>query len=154
MTSTNISFIDQAVAKFQNLDANDRLTVLHLIYCEVNDEVPPLALDEAQHEGGSNLVAKIQELPKTEQLSALHSLVQPKGSDQNKSGEATISTDDYHSMSAEHKLGFWYQLGKNLGSSIIDVPSDYIPSEKATEVVDLLETTSMNDFVSFLKQVL
>lgn len=57
-------------------------------------------------------------------------------------------------MNAEEKLAFWYQLAQNLGTTIIGVPDDYIPSEKATEVVDLLHTPNIEDLVAFFKRVL
>ena len=39
-------------------------------------------------------------------------------------------------------------------TSIIAVPNDYIPSEEATEVIDLLHTPNIEDLVTFFKRVL
>ena len=36
---------------------------------------------------------------------------------------------------------------------IIGVPNDYLPSEKATEVIDLLHTPNIKDLVNFFKRV-
>ncbi|MEH2439604.1 orange carotenoid protein N-terminal domain-containing protein [Nostoc sp.] len=73
---------------------------------------------------------------------------------QNEVRETAIPTEEYASMNAEEKLAFWYQLAQNLGTTIIGVPDDYIPSEKATEVVDLLHTPNIEDLVAFFKRVL
>ncbi|MBE9037889.1 orange carotenoid protein N-terminal domain-containing protein [aff. Roholtiella sp. LEGE 12411] len=148
MTSTNINFSEQGISKFQNLDVDDRLTVLALLYNEIADEVPAIALNNVPNDSTANLVAQIQNLPQAEQLIALRQLLK------NEEGETAISTKEYAAMSTDCKLAFWYHLAQNLGTSIIGVPNDHIPSEKATEVLDLLETPNLEELVTFLKQVL
>ncbi|MHC5936673.1 orange carotenoid protein N-terminal domain-containing protein [Nostoc sp.] len=149
MTSTNINFLEQSVTKFQNLDIDDRLTVLALLYTEIADAIPALCLNNVPNEKSANLVAQIQNLPQAEQLFALRQLL-----NQEEVGETPISTQEYASISVEDKLAFWYQLAQNLGTTIIGVPNDYIPSEKATEVLDLLHTPNIEDLVTFFKRVL
>ncbi|MFN6464687.1 MAG: orange carotenoid protein N-terminal domain-containing protein [Nostoc sp. DedVER02] len=149
MTSTNVNFLEQSVSKFQSLDTDDRLTVLALLYTEIGDEIPSLCLNNTPNEQTANLVAQIQNLPQQEQVPALRQLL-----NQNEVGETAIPTEEYASMNAEDKLGFWYQLAQNLGTTIIGVPDDHIPSEKATEVVDLLHTPNIEDLVTFFKRVL
>ncbi len=149
MTSTNTNFIEQGVSKFQSLDVDDRLTVLALVYNEISDEVPAIALNDVPNESTANLLAQIQNLPQAEQLIALRQLLH-----QDEAGETAIPTKDYASMSVDCKLAFWYHLAQNLGTSVINLPTDYIPSEKATEVLDLLETPSLEELLTFLKQVL
>ncbi|MBN3871245.1 orange carotenoid protein N-terminal domain-containing protein [Nostoc sp. JL33] len=149
MTSTNVNFLEQSVTKFQSLDIDDRLTVLALLYTEITDEIPALCLNNVPNENSANLVAQIQNLPQAEQLSALRQLLNP-----DEVGETPIPTQEYTSISVEDKLAFWYQLAQNLGTTIIGVPNDYIPSEKATEVLDLLHTPNIDDLVTFFKRVL
>ncbi|AUB41235.1 Ketosteroid isomerase-related protein [Nostoc flagelliforme CCNUN1] len=149
MTSTNVNFLEQSVSKFQSLDTDDRLTVLALLYTEISDEIPAIALNDVPNEKTANLVAQIQNLPQQEQVSALRQLLH-----QDKVGETAIPTEEYASMNADDKLAFWYQLAQNLGTTIIGIPDDYIPSEKATEVVDLLHTPNIEDLVNFFKRVL
>ncbi len=149
MTSTNVNFLEQSVSKFNNLDPGDRLTVLSLLYTEISDEIPAIALNDVPNEKTANLVAQIQKLPQQEQVSGLGQLL-----NQDEVGETAIPTEEYGSMNVDDKLAFWYQLAQNLGTTIIGVPDDYIPSEKATEVVDLLDTPNMEDLVTFLKRVL
>jgi len=149
MTSTNIDFLEQGVSKFQSLDIDDRLTVLSLLYTEISGEIPAIALNDVPNEKTANLVAQIQNLPQAEQLFALRHLL-----NQDKVGETVIPTQEYASMSADDKLAFWYQLAKNLGVSVVGIPNDYIPSEKATEVLDLVQTPNIEEFMNFLKRVL
>ncbi|MEH1869104.1 MAG: orange carotenoid protein N-terminal domain-containing protein [Nostoc sp.] len=149
MTSTNVNFLEQSVSKFQRLDADDRLTVLALLYTEICDEIPSLCLNNVPNENTANLVAQIQNLPQAEQLFALRQLL-----NQDEIGQTAIPTEEYASMNVDDKLAFWYHLAQNLGTTIIGVPDDYIPSEKATEVIDLLHTPNIEDLVTFFKQVL
>ena len=149
MTSTNVNFLEQSVSKFQSLDTDDRLSVLALLYTEISDEIPAIALNDVPNEKTANLVAQIQNLPQQEQVSALRQLIS-----QDKAGETAIPTEEYASMNANDKLAVWYQLAQNLGTTIIGIPNDYLPSEKATEVVDLLHTPNIEDLVNFFKQVL
>ncbi|MCC5628732.1 Orange carotenoid-binding protein [Nostoc sphaeroides CHAB 2801] len=149
MTSTNVNFLEQSVSKFQSLNTDDRLTVLALLYTEICDEIPALCLNDVTNEKTANLVAQIQNLPQAEQLFALRQLV-----NQDEVGQTAIPTEEYTSMSADDKLAFWYHLAQNLGTTIIGVPDDYIPSEKATEVIDLLHTPNIEDLVTFFKRVL
>lgn len=147
MTSTNVNFLEQAVSKFQNLNADDRLSVLALLYTEIADEIPAIALNDVPNDNTANLVAQIQGLPQAEQVLALRQLFTPDEANDNSISQG------YTAMNSELKLGFWYHLAQNLGSSLVDVPDDYIPSEAATEVLDLLDTPNIEDIVSFLKQV-
>ncbi|MCL6752500.1 Orange carotenoid-binding protein [Nostoc sp. CCCryo 231-06] len=149
MTSTNVNFLEQSVSKFQSLDTDDRLTVLALLYTEIADEIPAIALNDVPNERTANLVAQIQNLPQAEQLFALRQLLHP-----DEVAETAIPTQEYTSMSADDKLAVWYQLAQNLKTSIICLPDDYLPSEKATEVVDLLHTPNIEDLVNFFKRVL
>jgi Orange carotenoid protein, N-terminal len=149
MTSTNIDFSEVAVSKFQNLNADDRLAVLALLFSEVSDEVPASALNYMPDDGTADLVAEIQNLSQPDQILALRQL-QNKG----EAGETLISTDHYASMDAECKLAFWYQLGRNLGGSVVGIPKDYIPSEQAAEVLDLFEMNSSEQIMSFMQQIL
>ncbi|MEH2160915.1 MAG: orange carotenoid protein N-terminal domain-containing protein [Nostoc sp.] len=149
MTSTNVNFLEQSVSKFQSLEIDDRLTVLALLYTEISDAIPSLCLNNTPNEKTANLVAQIQNLPQGEQLFALRQLL-----NQDEVGERAIPAEEYASINVDDKLAFWYQLAQNLGTSIIGVPNDYIPSEKATEVLDLLHTPNIEDLVTFFKRVL
>lgn len=149
MTSTNINFLEQAVSKFKSLSADDRLAVLALLYTDIADEIPAIALNDVPNENTGNLVAQVQKLPEAEQLFALRQLINPESK-----ADTTIPIQEYASMSPDLKLAFWYHLAQNLGSSLVAVPNDYIPSEQSTAVLDLLDTPDLEALVNFLKQVL
>lgn len=148
MTSTNTNFIEVAVSKFKNLNADDRLAVLALLFSQVSEEVPASALNCMPNDGTADLVAEIQKVSQPEQIVALRQLQNQEGS------EKVISTDSYTSMDAECKLAFWYHLAQNLGGSLVGIPLDYIPSEPAAEVLDLLQMASTEEIMSFMQQVL
>lgn len=148
MTSTNVDFIEQAVSKFNNLNQDDRLSVLELLYHQITDDIPASALSCMPTEGSVDLVTEIQKLSQPDQVVALRKLIH------NQSGEAAISTDDYAAMEAECKLAFWYHLAQNLGGSVIAVPKDYLPTEEASEVLDLFEKNSVEEIMSFMLRVI
>ena len=150
MTSTtNINFIEPAVSKFQNLDVNDRLIVLALIYNEIAYEIPAITLDCVPKDKDKQLLSQIQQLSPTAQIFALRQLLSP-----NEGKETIISTQEYASMNTECRMNFWYHLGQNLGVTIVGLPEDYVPSEKATEVLELVHTTNIEEIVQFLEKVL
>ncbi|MBD2607942.1 Orange carotenoid-binding protein [Scytonema hofmannii FACHB-248] len=149
MTSTNTNFTQQAVSKFQNLNADDRLAVLALLFTQISEEVPASALNCMPSDGTADLVAEIQNLSHSEQISALRNL-----QNQSEGGDTGISTDNYASMDAECKLAFWYHLAQNLGGSVVGIPHDYIPSEAAAEVLDLFQMDSTEEIMTFMQRVL
>ncbi|MDB9373659.1 orange carotenoid protein N-terminal domain-containing protein [Nodularia sphaerocarpa] len=149
MTSTNINFLEQAVSKFQTLDRDDQLLVLALIYHEIAYEIPAITSDCVPKDSDKKLLSQIQQLSTTQQIFALRQLLR-----QDQEEEKIISTEEYASMSIGCKMSFWYHLAQNLGTTIVGIPDDYIPSEKATEVLELVNTTNVQEIVNFLEMVL
>ena len=148
MNSTNVDFIEQAVSKFNNLNQDDRLSVLELLYHQITDDISVSALNTMPNEGSVDLVTEIQKLSHPEQVVALRNLIHKE------SGEAAISTDDYAAMDAECKLAFWYHLAQNLGGSVIAVPKDYLPTEEASAVLDLFQKNNLEEVMSFMLRVI
>ncbi|WP_414550186.1 orange carotenoid protein N-terminal domain-containing protein [Anabaena sp. CCY 0017] len=150
MTSTsNINFVEQAVSKFQTLDRDDRLIVLALIYHGIAYEIPAITSACVPKDKDQQLLSQIQQLSTTEQIFALRQLLS-----QEEQEEKIISTENYISMNIECKMSFWYHLAQNLGTTIVGIPEDYIPSEKAIEVLELVDTTNVQEIVIFLERVL
>ncbi|AFZ24658.1 Orange carotenoid protein [Cylindrospermum stagnale PCC 7417] len=169
MTATNINAVRQAVSAFHELQEDEQLTVLGLIYAENADTIPADAIDSLPIETAGDLVAQIQQLSPEEQLYALGDLLSANRNDQDEvmldphpskalveltRGGTKIPTGEYGSLSAEAKLAFWYLIGERLGTTIIGIPRDYSPSESATELLNTLKSLNTNDLVTFLKQVL
>jgi hypothetical protein len=172
MSFTGVSNQKTVMSKFKALDVDDRLAVLATVYGEIADEVAPTTTQpNAQDEGGANLLKQIQGLPSDKQIDSLRELLSGKRSggevelDVNpskalgelfKGGEdaPSISTNDYNAMNADAKLSFWFQTAQNLGKSVVGIPADYIPNERVTEVLELLDTNQIENIVSFLKQAL
>ncbi|MBE9193042.1 Orange carotenoid-binding protein [Gloeocapsopsis crepidinum LEGE 06123] len=167
MTSTNMDSVNKSVAAFKQLDIDDRLAALALIYQEVASAVPANALQASPQVSG--LVAKIQELSQERQVDALRDLLPATRNDQNEttldpnpskaltelvSGGNTVPTGEYGSMPTESKLAFWYQVAQKLGNGVVGIPSDYHPSAKVTELLSSLKSLDTDQKVSFLTQAL
>ncbi|MEA5565331.1 MULTISPECIES: orange carotenoid protein N-terminal domain-containing protein [unclassified Anabaena] len=169
MTSTNVNPVEQAVADFKQLDIDDRLVVFGSLFSNVADTISTSDIDKLPTQKAAELVAQIQQLSPEEQLYALRDLLPASRNDQNETmldphpskamvelaqGGTKIPTGEYGKLNAEGKLAFWYFLGQRLGSTIINIPSNYTPTEQATAVLNNLQSLNTNDLVSFLKQVL
>ncbi|AUT01451.1 Orange carotenoid-binding protein [Nostoc sp. CENA543] len=169
MTSTNVNPVEQAAANFQQLDIDDRLVVLGALFEQVSDTISTSDIDKLPTQKAAELVAQIQQVSPEEQIFALRDLLPATRNDQDETildphpskamvelaqGGTTIPTGEYGALKAEEKLAFWYYLGQRLGSTVIDIPDDYIPSDQATEVLSNLQSLDTDDLVSFLKQVL
>ncbi|MFH7025967.1 MAG: orange carotenoid protein N-terminal domain-containing protein [Heteroscytonema crispum UTEX LB 1556] len=170
MTSTNINPLRQSISAFQNLDIDDQLAVLALVYKSIGDTIPANVVDSLPTQEASHLVAQIQQLSQEEQLHALRDCLPAEITDQDEvmldphpskalaelvqGGGTTIPTGEYGQMQTESKLAFWYALAQKLGNGVIGIPNDYQPSEQATAVLNSLKSLSTDDLVSFLKRVL
>lgn len=167
MTSTNMDSINKSVAAFKQLDIDDRLAALALIYQDVASAVPANALSSSSAVTG--LVSKVQELSQERQVDALRDLLPATKNDQNETtldpnpskaltelvtGGNTIPTHEYGTMPTESKLAFWYQVAQKLGNGVVGIPSDYSPSAKVTELLSSLNSLDTEQKVSFLTQAL
>ena len=169
MTSTNFNPVQQSVSRFQQLHIDDRLAVMGLVYSETANQLPADMIDALPTQKPAELVAQIQQVSPEEQLYALRDLLPATKNDQDEimldphptkatvelvQGGTTIPTGEYGAMSKEEKLAFWSLLAERLGTTVIDIPHDYILSDPATEVFNSIKLLNTNDLVSFLKQVL
>jgi Orange carotenoid protein, N-terminal len=169
MTSTNVNPSQQAVAAFQRLKIDDRLAVLGLLFTQVADKIPANVTSSLPTENAAELVAQVQKLSSEEQLYALRDLLPADRHDQDEvmldpnpskamvelaQGGNTISTGEYGNMQPEGKLAFWYLLAERLRTAIMDLSSQYQPSQQATEVLNSLQSMNTDDLLSFLKKVL
>ncbi|MEA5620598.1 orange carotenoid protein N-terminal domain-containing protein [Cronbergia sp. UHCC 0137] len=169
MTATNVGSITQASRTFQQLNIDDKLAILGLIYKEKSDQIPANIIDLLPTDRSVDLVAQIQQLSPQEQLFALRDLLPATRHDQDEimldphpskamvelsHGGTTIPTGAYGEMNTEGKLAFWYLLAERLGSTIIGIPDDYHPSEPATTLLNSLKALHTNDLLAFLKQIL
>jgi hypothetical protein len=169
MTSTNFNPVQQSVSRFQQLHIDDRLAVMGLVYSETANQLPADMIDALPTQKPAELVAQIQQISPEEQLYALRDLLPATKNDQDEimldphptkatlelaQGGTTIPTGEYGAISKEEKLAFWSLLAERLGTTIIDIPHDYILSDAATEVFNAIKLLNTNDLVSFLKQAL
>lgn len=167
MTSANMDSLNKSVAAFKQLDIDDRLAALALIYQNVAGSVPANALTSSSEVTG--LVGKIGELSQERQVDALRDLLPATKNDQNEttldpnpskalteliSGGNTIPTSEYGNMPTESKLAFWYQVAQKLGNGVVGIPSDYSPSAKVTELLSSLQSLDTEQKVNFLTQAL
>lgn len=164
---TDMNAIQAALSAFQGLKVDDRLAVLATLYGQIASKIPADVKNALPAQNATNLVARIEQLPSEEQLSALRTLLPAEPSDKNAvvldpnpskaltelvtGGGTSIPTEEYGSFNAESKLAFWYTLAGKLGSSIIGIPSGTKPTQESTQVLSLLESMNTDQLVSFLR---
>lgn len=176
MTATNINNLETAVSKFQALDVDDKLATLASLYSEVSDEVAPISnQNTAESQDSANLVKQIQQLNSEEQIVALRDLLSTNHNSQGEvaldehptqallevvqgssddSGNTKISNNSYIAMNDDAKLSFWFQIGQNLGKSVVGVPADHKPNERVIEVLDLVNSDNVENLIAFFKKAL
>lgn len=165
--TANTDTVKQAVKAFNQLDIDDRLAALALIYQKVAGSVPPDAVGAASSEV-SGLVSQIEHMSHERQIDALRDILPAERTDQDEitldpnpskaltelvSGGNTVPTGEYGSMKPESKLAFWYQVGQKLGNSMVSIPSDFSPSSAVTELLSSLAPLDVEQQLAFLTKV-
>ncbi|MFH7025968.1 MAG: orange carotenoid protein N-terminal domain-containing protein [Heteroscytonema crispum UTEX LB 1556] len=148
MTSTNVNRLEETISKFRSLSIEDKLGVLALLYNKIGRSIPTDELDAIADDSIHPMVTQIQQLVPKEQLALLSDLLTQKESDR------PDLTDEYASISAESKLGFWSVIAQKVGDTIIGVPGDYHPSAQVDEVLGFLKSLDIKDLAFFLKEIM
>ncbi|BAU12003.1 hypothetical protein LEP3755_25270 [Leptolyngbya sp. NIES-3755] len=168
MTSMNASDLDQAIAKFQSLPANDQLALLGLLFKNLSGSIPATAFSSANSSEMTGLIQEIQAQSTDEQVQTLGGFLRSKTGpgdeialDPNPSKamvelipgnkQPTNSGGDrYKAMDGNTRLAFWYQLGQQLASGI---PTDATLSSEATQLLMELQPLSPEEQASFVSQL-
>lgn len=169
MTAANTDAIKQSVKTFKNLNTDEQLATLALLYTKVSGSVSRESVAKASSSEVEGIVSKIEELSQERQVDALRDLLPANKTDQDEitldpnpskaltelvSGGNTVPTAEYGSLSAESKLAFWYHVGQKLGNKVTAIPTEYNPTSKVKELVESLSSLDVEQQVSFLTQVM
>ncbi|HLO87843.1 MAG TPA: orange carotenoid protein N-terminal domain-containing protein [Nostocaceae cyanobacterium] len=163
MVSTNSNNLEQAVVDFQELDIDDRLLLLGLIYQQFVDSIPLDDLRAIAQPNVDILVQEIQQLTLEEQLTFLSDTLSKEEISQEETllGVASELNNsnfypnrEYRLLNSESKLACWYLIAQNLAAIISDIPNEYFPTPPAIELFNFLRSLNINRLVFFLKQIL
>lgn len=137
--------LNQPVAAFKNLNVNDRLVAMALIYTEVAGSITAATLKRNSPEVAKEFVHQIEQMSKEEQLLALRDLLTGAGS--------SPLTLEYQSLDTNSKLSMWYQLAQGMGTAIAGIPNDYTVSAEVADFLNSLKSMDFEHLVSLLSSV-
>jgi hypothetical protein len=161
MTSVNTNNLDQSIAKFQSLPAEEQLIVLGALFKEISGSIP---LGSANSEEITLLVQQVQAQRQDEQIQTLGDILANQTAKDDQvaldphpsqamiellPGNTQPALTRYTSLDPNARLVFWYQLGQQLSSTL---PSD-ISSSEASEIFTSLRSLDTDQKAAFLSQI-
>lgn len=146
-TSTNRESSHQAYKEtFQSLKVDDQLALLWHLYVKMGGSTRPANPEDTAPDSGEGLFNKVKEKFHQEQLQVMRDLL---------GGASTDITQEYHSLSNNTKLAFWYELARGMEeSTIVQVPSDHQLSSEAQELISAVGALGFEDQYIFLRNSL
>ncbi len=136
---------DQIINQIKQLDVDQQLALLWVVYTKIGTSITPAAPDAASPAIAGGLFEQVKQLGQQEQLEAMRAIAQ---------GSDTTLSREYGSLSAETKLAFWYQLAQGMTSgSIIPMPEDYSLSSEVSQAVGTLESSGFEEQITVLRNV-
>lgn len=147
------------------MHTDDKLGLLALIYREISGSIPA---EDLQKSSESEIVEDIQKMSAQEQVNALRDILPATKADRDEitldphpskaltglvQGEVEVPTGKYGKLSAESKLGFWYQIAHKLGNNIVPISSDYSPSAEAMQLFDSIKGMGNEQMIEFVSQI-
>jgi hypothetical protein len=131
---------------FRNLSIDNQLALLWYLYDKMGSSIDFGDPDGTAPDTSEGLFNKVKEKSHEEQLQIMRDLLTPSSTDIRK---------EYDSLSNNTKLAFWYRLAQGMeNSTIVPVPSDYQLSEKAKELLSMLEPIDFELKYAFLRDAL
>ena len=145
MVLSNAAGPDQIVAEIQELDVDQQLALLWVLYTKAGGSITPAAPDAAAPEIAGGLFEQVKQQDQQTQLQTMRDIAQ---------GKDTVISREYGSLSAETKLAFWYQLAQGMeAGTIIPMPEDYEISDAVNSTVGAMETAGFETQITVLRKV-
>lgn len=143
MTIQNIAeHLDQAVQALKVLDVDSQLALMWDLFYDIKEQLNPGGEEMTGDDVASDLVERLKQMSKDEQLQALRNLME--------SADTNV-TQDYRSFSEKGKLFFWYLLAQSTETgSTATIPFNYEKSAQAKELLEQLKTLKFQKKVDFI----
>lgn len=169
MASQNTETLAQSVRAFKRLPANEQLAALGSIYTEIGNSISfpsgnPTASGDVQR-----LIEQVKQMRQENQLQFLQDVLSEE-----KTGQEAIALDphpskamleltpggitppleQYNHLDANSRLAFWYYLAQQMGRDMVQMPANYSPSSQAESFLSTLRSSSFEQQIEFLRQVI
>lgn len=135
--------VDRALRAYQNLSVDEKLAFLWYVYTKMGDSVTPAAPGSAGFDISTGLFNQVKEKSFEEQLDIQRKII---------SGEDTVISREYGSLSEDTKLLFWYQLAQGMDAgTIVPMPEDYQPSSSIEQLLPQVEAMDFEQQITLLR---
>ncbi len=135
--------IQATTAAFQRLSTDDQLAALWYIYTEIGRSITPAAPGAARLQLAEGILNQIRQMAPPEQLQVMRDLVNRVN---------TPISRAYGVLSANTKLGFWFQLAEWMkDGSVIPVPANYQKSGDVSQMILTLQNLEFNQQITVLR---
>ncbi|WP_036477174.1 orange carotenoid protein N-terminal domain-containing protein [Myxosarcina sp. GI1] len=144
MTSANLDQnVDRALSAYNSLSVDDKLAFLWYVYKDMGDSVTPAAPGAAGADISGGLFNQVKEKSFEEQLDIQRKLI---------SGQDSLISREYGSLSANTKLLFWYQLAQGMDEgTIVPMPDDYKASGSVEQLLPQIESLDSEQQITLLR---
>jgi hypothetical protein len=136
--------LDRVFNAFQSLNVDDKLALLWFVYTKMGSSITPAAPGAAGDAIADGLYNQIKELSHQEQLKVQRQLF---------TGEESLFSREYGSLSDNTKLLFWYRLAQGMEEEVIvPMPDNYQLTGSAEQLLPQLEAMEFQQQITFLRE--
>jgi hypothetical protein len=134
----------QVVNAFNQLGTDDKLALLYYVYERMGDSITPAAPTAADPELVPTLLGDYLQLSDDDQLQIMREIVEKKD---------TESSRAYGGLTENNQLLVWYTWAKEMGTNVVDMPSDYEMKSAVKEALNKIENLEFQEQISMLRTV-
>ncbi len=136
--------IQDTISEFNKLQTDDKLALLYYVYEKMGDSITPAAPQAAEPELTPTLMDDYFNLSHQEQLQIMRDIVNGSDSEYSRA---------YGAIKENNQLLVWYAWAEAMGETVIDMPSDYSPSDTINNLLGKIEGLDFQQQISMLREI-
>jgi Orange carotenoid protein, N-terminal len=133
----------EAVNNFENLNADDQLAALYLIYKKMGDSVTPAAPNAANPNLAPMLLEDFLTLANDKQLEIMRDIANCKDTDYSRA---------YGALTANNQLLVWFIWAEEMGNRVVGFP-DNAATSTVNQIVSQVENLSFEEQMFLLREI-
>jgi hypothetical protein len=128
---------------YSALETDAKLALLYYVYEKMGKSITPAAPAAADPELLPMLFDQFFERSGEEQLQIMREIA---------NGADTEYSRAYGALNPDNQLLVWYAWAREMGDTVIDIPSDYSPSQDLKGVLSQIENLDFQEQISVLRE--
>jgi hypothetical protein len=132
------------VTAFNQLDTDNKLAWLYLVYEKMGDSITPAAPAAAEPELAPILLGDYLDLSSEQQLEIMRDIVECKDTDYSRA---------YGALKENNQLFIWYVWAEAMGDTVVDMPNNYQTTEEINNLLSQLEELGFEGQISVLRTI-